>query len=38
MNYKERPIYLEKVDDFMYKNIIKVLIGQRRIGKSVLFS
>jgi predicted AAA+ superfamily ATPase len=38
MNYKKRPVYLEKVHDFMYKNIIKVLIGQRRVGKSVLLS
>lgn len=36
MDYKKRPIYLEKVRNYMYKNIIKVVIGQRRVGKSVL--
>jgi uncharacterized protein len=36
MDYKKRPIYLEKLRNYMYKNIIKVVIGQRRVGKSVL--
>lgn len=36
MNYIKRSIYLQKVQPFMYKNIIKVIIGQRRVGKSVL--
>ena len=36
MDYKKRSLYLEKVESFMYKNIIKVLVGQRRVGKSVL--
>lgn len=36
MNYKKRSMYLGKVKGFMYKNIIKVLVGQRRVGKSVL--
>ncbi|NDK19829.1 ATP-binding protein [Candidatus Gracilibacteria bacterium] len=36
--YNKRPIYLDKIRPFMGKDIIKVLIGQRRVGKSyVLF-
>ena len=33
---KNRPIYIEKIRNYMYQNIIKVLVGQRRVGKSVL--
>lgn len=31
-----RPIYLEKIKPFVEKKIIKVLIGQRRAGKSYI--
>jgi len=31
-----RPLYLDKIKSYMYQNIIKVLVGQRRVGKSVL--
>ncbi|MGE0019925.1 MAG: ATP-binding protein [Draconibacterium sp.] len=33
---KNRPTYIEKVRNYMYRNIIKVFVGQRRVGKSVL--
>lgn len=33
---KQRPIYIEHVKKYMYQNIIKVLVGQRRVGKSTL--
>ncbi len=33
---KNRPIYIEKVRNYMYRQIIKVFVGQRRVGKSVL--
>jgi uncharacterized protein len=36
MKYIPRPIYLEKIKDFMFQNIIKVIVGQRRVGKSVM--
>ena len=32
----ERPIYLEKIMPYMGKDLIKVLVGQRRVGKSSL--
>ena len=35
--YKKRPVYLEKIRPFMDQDIIKVLIGQRRVGKSYIF-
>jgi predicted AAA+ superfamily ATPase len=35
--YKKRLIYLEKIRPFMDQDIIKVLIGQRRVGKSYIF-
>ncbi len=35
---KNRPIYIEKVKRYMYQNIIKVLVGQRRVGKSVFLT
>jgi hypothetical protein len=30
-DYKKREIYLEKIRPFIDKDIIKVLIGQRRV-------
>jgi predicted AAA+ superfamily ATPase len=35
-NQIERPIYLERIKPHIGKNIIKVLVGQRRVGKSSL--
>ncbi|MDZ7899758.1 MAG: ATP-binding protein [Arcicella sp.] len=35
-NYIKRPIYMDKIMPFLGKNIIKVLTGQRRVGKSYL--
>lgn len=34
--YILRPFYLDKVKPYISKNIIKVIIGQRRVGKSYL--
>ena len=34
MNLIERPIYTERIIPFINKQIIKVLTGQRRVGKS----
>jgi len=34
--YTPRPIYLDRVKPFIGKNLIKVLVGQRRVGKSYL--
>ncbi len=34
--YIKRPIYLDKIKPFIDKDIIKVIIGQRRVGKSYL--
>lgn len=34
MNNFKRPIYLNKVEPYINKNLIKVIVGQRRIGKS----
>ncbi len=31
-----RPIYLDRIKPFIGKNLIKVLVGQRRVGKSFL--
>lgn len=40
MNYKHdyisRPMYIRKVKPYINKDIIKVLIGQRRVGKSFM--
>ena len=36
MNYISRPIYTEKIKPFIGKQIIKVLTGQRRVGKSYI--
>jgi len=32
----KRPIYLDRIKPFIGKNLIKVLVGQRRVGKSSL--
>ncbi len=32
----ERPIYLDRIKPFIDKNLIKVIVGQRRVGKSYL--
>ena len=34
--YISRPIYLDRIKPFIGKNLIKVLVGQRRVGKSFL--
>lgn len=34
--YIERTYYLERIRPFMNKDVIKVLVGQRRVGKSYL--
>ncbi len=34
--YTPRPVYLERIKPYMGKNLIKVLVGQRRVGKSFL--
>lgn len=34
--YTLRPIYLDRVKPYIGKNLIKVLVGQRRVGKSYL--
>ncbi len=31
--YIDRPIYTERIKPFIGKDIIKILVGQRRIGK-----
>jgi predicted AAA+ superfamily ATPase len=36
LHIHKRSHYLEKVKPFMGQNIIKVLTGQRRVGKSYL--
>lgn len=28
------PIYLNRIEPFIHKNLIKVIVGQRRLGKS----
>jgi len=35
-NFISRPIYINRIKPFIDKHIIKVLVGQRRIGKSYL--
>ena len=32
-DYIDRPIYTERIKPFIGKDIIKILVGQRRIGK-----
>lgn len=34
--YIERPLYIDRLKPFIGKTLIKVLIGQRRVGKSFL--
>jgi hypothetical protein len=34
--YIPRPDYIERIRPFIGKDIIKVLVGQRRVGKSYL--
>ncbi len=38
MDYISRPKYIKKIEKFIDKPIIKVLIGMRRIGKSTLLT
>lgn len=35
-DYIERPIYLDRVMPYVQKNIIKIFVGQRRVGKSYM--
>ena len=35
-NLIKRPVYLNKIKPYIGKNLIKVLTGQRRVGKSYL--
>ena len=35
INHK-RPIYLDRISPYIGQNLIKVLVGQRRVGKSYL--
>ena len=35
-NYISRPLYIKRIEPFIDKNIIKVITGQRRIGKSYI--
>lgn len=35
-SYTKRPIYLDRIKPYIGKNLIKVLVGQRRVGKSYL--
>lgn len=34
--YIERPLYLDRVMPFVQKDLMKILVGQRRVGKSYL--
>jgi uncharacterized protein len=34
--YVKRPIYLNRIAPFVGQNLVKVLVGQRRVGKSYL--
>ncbi len=34
--YIERPLYIDRIKPFIGKSLIKVLVGQRRVGKSYL--
>lgn len=34
--YIERPLYIDRIKPYIGKNLIKVLTGQRRVGKSYL--
>ncbi len=35
-NYINRNLYINKIIPFLDKNLIKVIVGQRRVGKSYL--
>ena len=35
-DYIERPLYINRIKPFIGKSLIKVLVGQRRVGKSFL--
>ena len=35
-NYIKRPAYIDKIKPFIGKQIIKVLTGQRRVGRSYI--
>ncbi len=35
-DYIERPIYLDRVMPYVQKDIIKIFVGQRRVGKSYM--
>ena len=34
--YIERPIYMDRIMPYVRKDIMKILVGQRRVGKSYL--
>jgi uncharacterized protein len=34
--YIERPLYLDRVMPYVHKDIIKIIVGQRRVGKSYM--
>lgn len=34
--YIKRPVYLDRIRPYVDKDIIKVLVGQRRVGKSFM--
>lgn len=36
IEYIERPLYMDRLKPFIGKSLIKVLVGQRRVGKSYL--
>ena len=36
IDYINRPLYIEKIKPFIGKSLIKILVGQRRVGKSYL--
>src|SRR5690554_5362716 len=36
IEYIERPLYIDRLKPFIGKSLIKVLVGQRRVGKSYL--
>ena len=35
-DYIERPLYLDRIMPYVQKDIIKIIVGQRRVGKSYL--
>ncbi len=35
-DYIERPLYLDRIMPYVLKNIIKIFVGQRRVGKSYM--